>query len=465
MRLVNLLDKSRRVFWLIWAAAALAFPIIKSLPLGYVPLAIGGALGFWCLRSDRVCQAIDRLETLPPRRFVAGLLTGALVLRLLAIAVFPMEPLADDGQFHRYALSIIRGTGYGSLGHMAFFPPGMSFVLATIYRLTIPAPAAGKIFQAVIGVVLVWQVLLLSRRALCERMARVAAVLTAGFPTLVFYTATLAYETLLALVFVVIARLAMASLSSDASRRWAAVTGLGLLIGFGTLLKPIGLLLPVVLAIAWFIWYVPLTRIIGRIAVIGVLMALTIAPWTYRNYRVLGSFVPVSTNGGYTLYVANNPQADGLATTLPVPLPTDQDGEVARDHGRMSAALSWIASHPFQWSWLALRKITYTWGTTSSIMAVVSTDRLPARVEDLCKACLNVSWAALIVCCGAAIWRDCVWTRAACVPALLLVGYIFLIHLFYEAHSRHHVSVLPFLLMMGAEGLARRRCSRARAHV
>jgi hypothetical protein len=465
MRLAHAFDISSRAFWLIWVAAALAFPAIKEQPLGYVPLGIGGALGMWGLRSKAAQRTVDYIEAISLRRFLTGVLMVALCLRLLAVALFPMEPLADDEQFHRYALSLIHGTGYGSPGHMAFFPPGMSFVLAVIYRLTISAPAAGKIFQSVVGVALVWQVFLLSRRVFDERTARVAAVLTAGFPTLVFYTATLAYETPLSLIFVVIARLAIASLSSSARLRWAVVTGLGLLIGFGTLLKPIGLLLPLVLASVWLIWYVPPGRIVRHTALIGVLMIATIAPWTYRNYRVLGSFVPVSTNGGYTLYVANNPWANGLATTVPAPLPTDSEGEAARDHGRMTAALAWIAHHPVRWSWLALRKITYTWGTTSSIMAVVSTDRLPVRVEDLCKAFLNVSWAALIVWCGAAIWRDHVWTRAAFVPALLLVGYIFLIHLFYEAHSRHHVPVLPFLLMMGAEGLARRRYSRARAHV
>jgi len=38
-------------------------------------------------------------------------------------------------------------------------------------------------------------------------------------------------------------------------------------------------------------------------------MAATIAPWTYRNWRVLHAWVPISTNGGDVFYRANNPLA------------------------------------------------------------------------------------------------------------------------------------------------------------
>jgi hypothetical protein len=98
-----------------------------------------------------------------------------------------------------------------------------------------------------------------------------------------------------------------------------------------------------------------------------------------RNYRVLGAFVPISTNGGTTLYAANNPHANGLAMQVE-PLPGEVD-EVSRDRVRLRGALAWIVGHPLRWFELALIKATYTWGTSSSIMSVVSTDRLPPAAE------------------------------------------------------------------------------------
>jgi hypothetical protein len=35
-------------------------------------------------------------------------------------------------------------------------------------------------------------------------------------------------------------------------------------------------------------------------------MALTVAPWTYKNYQKFGRFIPVSYNSGYVFYVNNN---------------------------------------------------------------------------------------------------------------------------------------------------------------
>jgi hypothetical protein len=36
---------------------------------------------------------------------------------------------------------------------------------------------------------------------------------------------------------------------------------------------------------------------------------LVLGPWTYRNYRMLHSLVPVSNNGDYVLYLGNNAHA------------------------------------------------------------------------------------------------------------------------------------------------------------
>jgi hypothetical protein len=55
--------------------------------------------------------------------------------------------------------------------------------------------------------------------------------------------------------------------------------------------------------------------------------------------------------------------------------------------------------------------------------------------------------------CAAATVKDRPWSKPGFVPATLVVAYIFGLHLFYEAHSRHHVSVLPLLCIVGAWSL------------
>ena len=98
------------------------------------------------------------------------------------------------------------------------------------------------------------------------------------------------------------------------------------------------------------------------------------------------------------------------------PLPGEVD-EVSRDRLRREAAVQWILENPLDWARLAVAKISYGWGTSSSIMSYVSADRMPPREEDVSKALLNVGWGALFVWCAAASLRTRIWSRAALLPA------------------------------------------------
>jgi len=435
----------------VWAAAMLAFPLVKGQPLGYVPIACGLVLGIWTMQAGTRARLTAAITSMSARQFLLTVLAVALTLRLAAIIVFPRDPAVDDEQFQRYAVNLLHGAGYGAPGYRAWFPPGMSFALFAAYWLTVPSPYVGKILQVVLGGLLVWQTWMLTRGIVPDAAARIATVLVAVMPTLVFYTSTLGYEILLGLIFVLIWRLVLADRPDvRPAASTVILVAIGVLLGYGALVKPICLLVPPLLGVAWWSLGLGPWRALVRVAGVSVVMALVIAPWTIRNYRVLGAFVPVSTNGGYTLYAANNPEATGLAMPMqPVP---GEAGEVSRDRLRMRAALAWIAGHPIRWAELAAAKATYTWGTTSSVMAVVSADRLPSRVEDACKALLNFSWALLFVWCAVATFERHAWARAGLIPGLLLLAYVVALHLFYEAHSRHHVPVLPVLCVIA--GLA-----------
>src|SRR5947209_5547890 len=119
------------VFCLQWTLAFLAFPIFKDMPLGYVPVAAGLALGvfFSLARVRHWCNV--RLDAFSPRSFLIGLCVVALLLRCACIYYFPVEPQNDPSFFHRYALELLKGNGYGEPARQreAFFPPGMTFAL------------------------------------------------------------------------------------------------------------------------------------------------------------------------------------------------------------------------------------------------------------------------------------------------------------------------------------------------
>ena len=437
------------VFPIAWAVAMALFPIVKGQLLGYVPVAVGLAVGA-AIAARR--QSLTRwLERRTERDFVTLLLVIAVALRAIAVVTFPLAPANDHEMFLRLALGMRAGEGYRlAYGPSAFFPPGMPLLLTGWFWVFPPGVVSAKALGWLIGVAIPPLTYVAGRSLVGQTAARWGALITAVSPTLVFYSATIGYELLLAGLELTIAWQATL-VWSRTSGRGVRLLLIGVLTGVAALVKPTSLLIPALLCLSW-IPRLHLRRATGFAAVVGIVMAAVILPWTLRNWRVLGAPVLISTNGGPVLYTANNPDSQGLAMQV-APLPGEYD-EVSRDRIRRAAAIRWAASHPLDWTRLAAIKTVYTWGTSSSIMSYLSYDRMPAWQEDLAKAALNVGWAAMFVLVAAAAFTTRVWAWPTMATAHSLVAMLVLTHLWFEALSRHHIPVLPILALGAGVGLA-----------
>jgi 4-amino-4-deoxy-L-arabinose transferase-like glycosyltransferase len=435
------------VLLLAWTIALALFPLYKGLWLGYVPVLAGIVIGLALTRSR--APLTRRLMSVPRTPFVAGAMLLALSLRAAAALYFPLAPANDHEMFYRLAASVASGDGYRlESGPTAFFPPGLPLMLAAWFAVTGIGLWQAKLLGLALGMATVWVTWRYAVAVLDEGAARWALLIVTIVPTLVFYSVTVGYEQLLAIILV-----GWSALVERASGRTVVTRttiGIGLLTGLGAMVKPVCLLLPAVCALRW--WPEGRRVAVARAGVGVIAMVVVIAPWTARNLAVLGSPVPVSTNGGFVLYSANNATSTGLASPV-ASLPGEHD-EVSRDRIRRAAALRWIAEHPIDWARLAVTKVVYGWGTTSSIMSFVSFDRMPARQEDACKALLNVGWGVLFILCLAATLRTRVWATERLTSAILLIAYLFVLHLFFEALSRHHIPLIPFLAMIAGAGLS-----------
>ena len=93
------------------------------------------------------------------------------------------------------------------------------------------------------------------------------------------------------------------TLASRHPAMWAAG---GALSGWAALVRPELVVLPVVMgASAMAMPEMELRRRAGRAGLAVVFFALVLAPWTVRNYRVLGSPVAASTVGGFNFWAGN----------------------------------------------------------------------------------------------------------------------------------------------------------------
>lgn len=130
-----------------------------------------------------------------------------------------------------------------------------------------------------------------------------AYTLAALLPNHIAYNNVVGTEVFFTFLFLVILSLQLASF--DKRVRYPL---LGIFIGLAALTKPFFLAYPLVLAL--YMWMHSKDWRQTGILLLGtsLLMMVMIAPWTVRNYQEFHSFIPVSYNSGYVLYVNNNEQ-------------------------------------------------------------------------------------------------------------------------------------------------------------
>ena len=260
-----------------------------------------------------------------PAVVLGVILVVALVARLAAVAIDDnYVPAADALDYHRHAASIAAGEGYPqaiygppSGGESAFRPPGYPYLLGAVYAvaggsdgavdaLTPGAAeidafssqwAAGRVADALLGTLVVLLVFLIARRIWGTRVALAAAALVAVFPPLVLLSTELLSET----SFIALALgsiLAMLRFREDGLLRWALLAAL--LAGLATLVRSNGIVL--VALIAFGVWNGRSWRdgrAVGDAAVVLVVAALTLVPWSVRNAVETGHAVPLTTQLGW----------------------------------------------------------------------------------------------------------------------------------------------------------------------
>lgn len=192
----------------------------------------------------------------------------------------------------------------------AYRPPAYPYALAAAEKvgglLGVGSLATARIFQALLGTLVVALVGLLARRLWDRRVATLVLAIAAFEVPLVLLSGTLLSESL----FVALELGALVAVLSRSRgprpHRLLLLVLAGMLTGLAALTRTNGLILlaPVAL-LAW-----QRSRDSPRLVapVIAVVAALvTVGVWTARNAEVLGSFVPVSTETGGTLVGTYSP--------------------------------------------------------------------------------------------------------------------------------------------------------------
>lgn len=294
--------------------------------------------------------------------------------------------LTDQRSYHALGERLLGGHGYSfATGWYPFTLPDAptahwsflySAFVALVYALFGVHPLAVRLVQAVLGgALLPYMVYRLAHRLFPERqrVAPLAAALTACYGYFVLYAATLMTETFfIALVLWSLERgLRLAQLWRAGERApWHLPLELGLSLGLATLMRQsilpwAPLLFAALLCQRSHVPTLPRSNLrtfqrLQALLLAGGVIAGCILPFTLRNYRVYGQFLLLNSNTGYAMYSAQHPMHGTTFREFEAaPLPPDLRGlnEAQMDGELLRRGIRFVLDDPDRYLLLSLSRL------------------------------------------------------------------------------------------------------------
>jgi len=381
--------------------------------------------------------------------WLALIIVAGLVLRAAAIAGFQHSPESDELAYRSMALNLVRGNGIvDGMGNHAMYNVGYPlFVLAPVFFFLGENLLAARLVNLVLGGLAVALTYFVAKEAGAGRAGRLlAAAIWALYLPASVYGVYLFKENLMTPLMLGVVWCAL-RLLKESSHRIALACGalLGLLALTGN--AALCLLGPVVVALAW----VP-APVRQRSTLFVLMLAATIAvatPWMVRNLRVIGAPV-LNTNGGFNLYLGNNPAATGFFMSIG-DTPRGDTWQALRKTGEVQAsetlkveAIAWIKEHPGQFVGLALKKAAYFWTPP------FHEGKGPASfVETAVRILWAIQFVALIAAALGSLFFASLRNRTLAVLWLGIACYT-AVHMLFYVIFRYREPIMPLLGVIAA---------------
>jgi len=392
------------------------------------------------------------------RRRLLLLFLAALAIRLAWVLSVSRGGMAwNDALFyHQNGYNLGHGKTYGNLQGKPFasWPPGYSAMLAVMYRIFGFREVVGQVFNAFAGALTVPLLYKLVRAPFGARVALIAASILTVMPGPILWTDMILTETVYTLLLVVFFLLLM---RAQPTWKWALI--LGGYLGLVALVRSEAVMWFLLLPLLWrkqFRW----KAMVSHVGIAAVAMLLVLTPWAIRNTTTMGSFIPLSTNGGGTLYSGHNPNATGMQS-YPTKEVTDQypfgdNWEVEFTSGLQHRAIDYMVHHPVQELILIPKKLLALSRGDSYAFEWINQDPYPTVgpvwatyigvVADLAWFTLLSLTLVGVFGLGRTLWRTKLLRMIGAMFGLTLVLYGFL----YYGNYRYRVPYETLMMVVAA---------------
>jgi 4-amino-4-deoxy-L-arabinose transferase-like glycosyltransferase len=409
---------------------------------------------------------------LSTRRLAIAILLAALAIRVAWVFATPDYRLVHDAlDYNRHAISIANGDGFAlSYGRpTAFRPPAYPIFLAGVYWIFGPSLEWARLANALVGTGIVGLIGVIAFQVWGKRVGLIAMALAAVYIPLILVGQSVMSEPLFVLCLL--------GAIACAIRRWPLAAGV--LMGLAVLGRANALIL--LLPLAWAVCRqvspqggdVPRAGKGPKPALIMlVACALTVVPWTIRNYLVLDHFVPVSTQlgsalaGTYNSEAMNNKENPAAWMSLkrvddyrPIFNRVRETNEAVLEKELRSASLEYIKDHPGSplkvAYWTTRRMLDLAgWDWAIHTAGTVSAGKRAGAAGIIC------FWIFAILAIGGAFTKRAreapLWLWA--VPVLMYLGVVFLV----VETPRYRMAIDPFVIMLAALALSALTTKRAK---
>jgi len=223
------------------------------------------------------------------------------------------------------------------------------------------------------------------------------------------------------------------------------IVGDGLLWGVATLTRA-GTLMYAPAIILWLLLAMPSWKMrLTAVVAVTIPFALVLAPWAIRNTSVHGKFVPLSTQGGVQLYIANNPESTGVMAidqgrvdkTRAQRFPNFSEAD--RDKLFQAEAVKFIRENPRRFAQLCWIRFVQLWKLYSA--------RVPLSNSLVMIASFGVALPFFLV---QVIRRG--WRRGPELLFLLIILSHTALHMVYGSIVRYRIPIEPLIMVMAITG-------------
>lgn len=384
------------------------------------------------------------------------LLAVSVVLRVGWAILIPVIPVSDSFAYDALAKTLATQGVYGWTPDQptAFWPVGTSALYAVLYTLFGHnfIPIVG--LNIVLGTCIVLETIWLARLFFDEDIGLLAGGVVAIWPSEVAYSTILASE-LPFIFFVLLGFCAwFNSRLSFPSRGIAS----GLAFAAAGYVRPIALMLPVILWLAGLTDFRKLRDQLSMMLVAMIVIAACVAPWAVRNTKLFGHFMLISSNGGVTFWMGNNPESDG--TYMAPPPPIDKLNAYERDRQLSQAAWRYTIDHPLAFvARTAKKAILLHLNETIAVHwnAKGIEKRLGSKAILPLKLLMQAYWSfvLLLAVVGVTILaRNLGPMRALMHPIVATWIYFTAVYSIMLVQDRYHFPSHPFIAMLAAISLA-----------